>query len=187
MSDKENKTSTSSTGDPKVTEPGRRHFLEKVTGVVAGAGVCAAAWPFISSMNPTKDVLSNSTSEVELGGISVGETKTVEWQGKPVFILHRTPEQIENSRNEESTHTKDPQTDESRVKKPEWLIVVGICTHLGCVPLRKEKGWVCPCHGSVYDNSGRIVSGPAPKNLILPPYKFLSDNKIIIGKTEEQS
>jgi len=178
MSDKENQNPP---------EEGRRNFLETVTGVVAGAGVCAAAWPFISSMNPTTDVLANSTSEVDLGDIAVGETKTIGWQGKPVFILHRTPDQIAGARSEQSATTKDPEKDEARVQKPEWLVVVGICTHLGCVPLRKKKGWVCPCHGSVYDNSGRILSGPAPKNLILPPYEFLSDNKILIGKVEEQS
>lgn len=178
MSDKDNKSSK---------ETGRRHFLETVTGVVAGAGICGAAWPFISSMNPTTDVLAKSTSEVELGDIAVGETKTIDWQGKPVFILHRTPEQIASSRNQQSSQTKDPEKDELRVQKPQWLVVVGLCTHLGCVPLRKEKGWVCPCHGSVYDNSGRILSGPAPKNLILPPYEFLADNKLLIGKVEKQS
>ncbi len=178
MSDKDSKP-------PK--EPGRRHFLETVTGVVAGAGACGAAWPFISSMNPTKDVLAKSTSEVELGDIAVGETKTIDWQGKPVFILHRTPEQITGSRSQQSLQTKDPEKDELRVQKPQWLVVVGLCTHLGCVPLRKKTGWLCPCHGSVYDNSGRILSGPAPKNLILPPYEFLSDNKLLIGKVEKQS
>jgi len=168
-------------------ESGRRYFLEKVTGVVAGAGVCVAAWPFISSMNPTKDVLAKSTTEVELGKIVPGEAKTIEWQGKPVFILHRTAEQIAQVRNEQSSQTKDPEQDQNRVQKPEWLVVIGLCTHLGCVPGRKKKGWVCPCHGSVYDNSGRVLSGPAPKNLILPPYEFLSENKILIGKTEEKT
>lgn len=163
-------------------KPGRRYFLETVTGVVAGAGVCGAAWPFISSMNPSTDVLAKSTAEVDLGDIAVGEAKTVEWQGKPVFILHRTPEQIAEVRK--STETKDPVPDEQRVQKPEWLVVVGLCTHLGCVPSRKDKGWFCPCHGSVYDNSGRILSGPAPKNLVLPEYEFLTENRILIGKKE---
>lgn len=170
MSDKESK-------DPN--KPERRYFLETVTGVVAGAGVCGAAWPFISSMNPSKDVLAKSTSEVELGDIAVGEARTVEWQGKPVFILHRTSEQIEEVRK--SIDTKDPEQDDQRVQKPEWLVVIGLCTHLGCVPSRENKGWFCPCHGSVYDNSGRILKGPAPTNLVLPPYEFLTENKILIG------
>lgn len=179
MSDDEKKV----TQEPE--EPQRRYFLESVTGVVAGAGVCGAAWPFISSMNPTTDVLAKANTEVDLGDIAPGQTKTVDWQGKPVFVLHRTPEQIANVRN--SQDTKDPQSDEKRVQKPEWLVVIGLCTHLGCVPSRKDKGWFCPCHGSVYDNSGRILKGPAPKNLILPPYEFLADNRILIGKKEEKS
>jgi len=166
----------------KPEKPGRRHFLETVTGVVAGAGACGAAWPFISSMNPSTDVLAKSTAEVDLGDIAVGEAKTVAWQGKPVFVLHRTPEQIAEVRK--STETKDPTPDEQRVQRPEWLVVIGLCTHLGCVPSRKDKGWFCPCHGSVYDNSGRILSGPAPKNLILPEYEFLTENRILIGKKE---
>ncbi len=162
--------------------PDRRDFLNTVTGAVAGAGVCAAAWPFISSMNPSSDVLSKATTEVSLDGIKPGEMKTVSWQGKPVFVLHRTDEQIENM--SKSQGGKDPEPDAERVVKPEWLIVVGLCTHLGCVPNRKQEGWLCPCHGSVYDNSGRILRGPAPRNLDLPPYEFLADSKILIGKAD---
>ena len=161
--------------------PERRDFLNVVTGAVAGAGVCAAAWPFISSMNPSSDVLSKSSTEVNISGMEPGQLKTVSWQGKPVFILRRTDDQIETMTQSEGG--KDPQADADRVQKQDWLVVVGLCTHLGCVPNRKADGWFCPCHGSVYDNSGRILKGPAPRNLDLPPYEFLTDSKILIGKS----
>jgi len=176
MSDKE-----SDSPDEKVDDPNKRDFLNTVTGVVAGAGVVAASWPFVSSMNPSSDILSKATTEANLAGIEPGESKTVEWQGKPVFILRRTDDQIEKMTS--SSGGKDPQADADRVKKPDWLVVVGLCTHLGCVPSRNENGWFCPCHGSQYDNSGRILKGPAPSNMILPPYDFVADNKIIIGKS----
>lgn len=158
----------------------RRDFLTTATTVVAGAGVAAACWPFISSMNPSADVLSKATTEASLKGIRPGESKTIEWQGKPVFILRRTEKQIADM--ESSQGGKDPQADADRVKNPDWLVVLGICTHLGCVPSRKKDGWFCPCHGSVYDNSGRILKGPAPRNLELPPYEFVTADKILIGK-----
>jgi len=160
---------------------GRRDILTTATSIVAGAGVLAATWPFVSSMNPSTDVLSKSTAEADLSRIRVGEVKTVEWQGKPIFILRRTDEQIEAMRN--STGSKiDPQVDEERVLNPEWLVVIGLCTHLGCVPTRKTWGWFCPCHGSRYDNSGRVLKGPAPKNLYLFPYQFLTHEKLLLGK-----
>ncbi len=157
----------------------RRDFLGATTAVVAGIGVCGATWPLVSSMNPTADIKSRATSEVDISRIKPGEIHTVAWQGKPVFIVHRTQEQI--SAAESSPGGKDPQPDQNRVQKPEWLVVVGICTHLGCVPNRGGEGWVCPCHGSRYDQSGRIMHGPAPRNLEVPPYKFVGDNKIVIG------
>jgi len=162
-------------------DPQRRDFLTVATGVVASAGVATACWPFISSMNPSTDVLSKATSEASLSGIRAGEVKTVEWQGKPVFILHRQEKQI--AAMEGLGEGKDPEKDSIRVKNPDWLVVIGICTHLGCVPLRKKEGWFCPCHGSAYDNSGRVLSGPAPRNLDVPDYNFIGPNKIIIGKT----
>lgn len=165
--------------------PDRRDFLNTVTSVVAGAGVVSACWPFISSMNPSRDVLSKATTEVDLKHIGEGELKTVEWQGKPVFILHRTDQQIDAMSR--SDGGKQLQADAERVLKPEWLLVVGICTHLGCVPGRRENGWTCPCHGSVYDNSGRILRGPAPRNLEVPPYEFLAEDKILIGKKQEKA
>jgi ubiquinol-cytochrome c reductase iron-sulfur subunit len=161
------------------TNPQRRDFLNTVTGLVAGAGVAAASWPFISSMNPSTDVLAKATTELDLSKIKKGEAKTIEWQGKPVFVLHRTDAQIDAMKTSEGG--KDPQADDNRIKKPEWLVVVGLCTHLGCVPTRHDEGWFCPCHGSVYDNSGRILKGPAPRNLDLPPYEFIGESKILIG------
>ncbi len=161
-------------------DPGRRDFLEQATCALAGAGIAATAVPFISSMNPTTDVIAAASTEVDLSGIEPGMDRTVAWQGKPVFIVHRTPEQV--AAMQASKGGKDPEPDSERVVRPEWLVVVGICTHLGCVPGRKADGWLCPCHGSVYDNSGRILHGPAPRNLAVPPYEFESDDKILIKK-----
>ena len=178
-----------SASDTDVEQPGnpeRRYFLEKATGAVAGAGVAAASWPFINSMNPAADVLSKATVEVDLGHIGVGELDTVEWQGKPVFVLHRTDEQIAAMRASMGSKI-DPQPDEERVLRPEWLVVIGLCTHLGCVPTRKPEGWFCPCHGSRYDNSGRVTRGPAPHNLHLLPYQFLSDDRLLLGKAKESA
>jgi len=175
---------TTSKSDSKIDlpeAPDRRQFIEKATCAVAGVGIAAVAWPFISSMNPADDVLSQSTLEVDLSQIKTGEVKTVEWQGKPVFIFHREPSQI--SAMQSSTGSDiDPQPDEARVQKPEWLVVIGLCTHLGCVPTKKAEGWFCPCHGSRYDNSGRVLRGPAPKNLYLLPYQFVSTDKLLLGK-----
>ncbi len=165
-----------------IEAPERRHFIEKATCAVAGVGVAVAAWPFISSMNPASDVLSKSTVEVDISQIQVSEVKTVEWQSKPVFIFHRSATQI--STMQASMGSKiDPQPDEKRILKPEWLVVIGLCTHLGCVPTKKPEGWFCPCHGSRYDNSGRVMRGPAPKNLYLLPYQFVSIDKLLLGKS----
>lgn len=158
----------------------RRDFLGKATAAVGAIGACAACWPFISSMNPSSDTLEKATTEVDLSPIAVGQMQTVSWGGKPVFIVHRTPEQV--AAMEKSQGGKDPEEDRARTKQPEWLVVVGVCTHMGCIPSRNEDGWLCPCHGSVYDNSGRILHGPAPKNLLVPPYKFVNNDKIVIGE-----
>ncbi|HEX5337058.1 MAG TPA: ubiquinol-cytochrome c reductase iron-sulfur subunit [Gallionella sp.] len=157
----------------------RREFLSRATIGVGAAGAVAVCWPFISSMNPSSDVLGKATTEVDLAAIRQGEMRTVSWQGKPVFVLHRTADQIKAM--EASQGGLDPELDHRRVKQAEWLVVVGVCTHLGCVPNRNENGWLCPCHGSVYDNSGRVVKGPAPRNLDVPPYRFLSADRIVIG------
>jgi ubiquinol-cytochrome c reductase iron-sulfur subunit len=158
----------------------RRNFLIKVTAAVGGAGVVAAAVPFVASMNPSSDVLAKATTEVDLSGIPEGGVHTVAWQGKPVFILHRTQEEIKAM--EASNGGFEPEPDQKRVIKPEWLVVVGVCTHLGCVPNKEGPGWTCHCHGSQYDDSGRVVRGPAPHNLAVPPYKFIAADKIIIGE-----
>ncbi len=168
--------------EDQVCDPERRDFLGMVTGAVGAVGVGAACIPFVQSMSPSSDVLAKATTEVDLNSIPVGEAKTVPWQGKPVFVVHRTPEQIAAA--EGSQGGKDPEPDAKRVKKPEWLIVVGVCTHLGCVPVRNSDGWLCPCHGSRYDNSGRIMEGPAPRNLAVPPYS-IQDGKLEIGVAQE--
>ena len=160
--------------------PGRRDFLGSATAVVGAAGVAAACWPFISSMNPSLDTLEKATTEVDISAIPEGHVETVSWGGKPVFVVHRTADQIASVKNSQGGH--DPQADSERAKKPEWLVVVGVCTHMGCIPGKDDDGWLCPCHGSVYDNSGRILHGPAPKNLAVPPYKFVSNDKIVIGE-----
>lgn len=168
-------------GGDGVDDPGRRNFLGKITTVAGAGGAAAACWPFVSSMNPSADVLAKATTEVNLADIPPGGVHTVPWQGKPVFIVHRTPEEIKNA--EASPGTIEPEPDSKRVKRPEWLVVVGVCTHLGCVPNRNaEGGWLCPCHGSMYDASGRVIRGPAPKNLEVPLYTFEGDSKLVIGK-----
>jgi ubiquinol-cytochrome c reductase iron-sulfur subunit len=170
-------------------EETRRDFLYLATGAFGAVGAAAAVWPFIDQMNPAADVLAVSSTEVDLAPIKLGQRITVVWRGKPVFILHRTAKQIDAARAVKMADLKDPQEDGDRVQKPEWLIVVGICTHLGCIPLGQKrgqplgefKGWFCPCHGSHYDTSGRIRKGPAPKNLPVPPYKFPTGTMIAIG------
>jgi ubiquinol-cytochrome c reductase iron-sulfur subunit len=164
----------------ELDDTGRRDFLLKATTVVGGAGVAAASLPFVASMNPSAELLAKANTEVDLSGIPVGGMHTVAWQGKPIFILHRTPEEIKAMAI--SNGEKDPEPDSERVKKPEWLVVIAVCTHMGCVPNKEGPGWICHCHGSQYDDSGRILRGPAPKNLEVPPYRFIADNKIMIGQ-----
>jgi ubiquinol-cytochrome c reductase iron-sulfur subunit len=169
---------------PEAHDSSRRDFLFLATGAAAAAGVAALAWPFIDQMNPDATTLAMSSTEVDIGAIPEGQIVTVKWRGGPVFIRHRTKKEIEDAQNVDVGDLRDPQTDAQRVQKPEWLIVVGVCTHLGCVPLGHEgkyEGWLCPCHGSVYDTSGRIRQGPAPLNLAVPEYTFLSNAKVKIG------
>ncbi|PWS37934.1 ubiquinol-cytochrome c reductase iron-sulfur subunit [Falsiroseomonas bella] len=167
----------------------RRDFLKLTTGAFAAVGVGAIAWPFISSMNPARDVLALASTEVDLSPIAVGQAVTVMWRGKPVFVRRRAEEEIKAAREVPLSQLRDPQTDQSRVIRDPWLVVVGVCTHLGCVPLGQKPtdargdygGWFCPCHGSHYDTSGRIRLGPAPANLAVPEYNFTSDTQIRIG------
>ncbi|MDP2621272.1 MAG: ubiquinol-cytochrome c reductase iron-sulfur subunit [Hyphomicrobiales bacterium] len=172
-------------------EPTRRDFLYIATGSFAAVGAMAAAWPIIDQMNPDASIQALAAIEVDLSAIEVGQGVTVRWQGKPVFIRERTDKEIEEARNIDLAELRDPQADADRVKagREQWLIVVGICTHLGCVPLGQKDGdprgdwggWFCPCHGSHYDTSGRIRKGPAPQNLLVPAYEFLDDEHVRIG------
>jgi len=167
----------------------RRDFLNLVTTAFAAVGVGAVAWPFIASMQPARDVLALASTDVELEPIAEGQAVTVMWRGKPVFVRHRTAADIAAAREVTLSQLPDPQPDQARVQRDQWLIVLGICTHLGCVPLGQKptdakgeyNGWFCPCHGSHYDTSGRIRRGPAPRNLEVPQYAFTSDTKIRIG------
>ncbi len=165
-------------------EPTRRDFLYIATGAVGAVGAAALAWPFIDQLNPDASVLALASIEVDLSTIDEGGAVTVTWRGKPVFIRHRTEAEIEAAKTVDISELRDPQTDAERVKRPEWLVMLGICTHLGCVPLGEKgeyDGWFCPCHGSHYDTSGRIRKGPAPLNLEVPEYAFIEDNRIKIG------
>jgi ubiquinol-cytochrome c reductase iron-sulfur subunit len=153
---------------------------------MAGVGVAAVAWPLIDQMNPSADTLALASIEYDLAKVVEGQQATVKWRGKPVFVRHRTAKEIAEAKQGDGADLKDPQTDASRVKpgKDQWLVVVGVCTHLGCVPnfgSGEYGGWFCPCHGSVYDTSGRIRKGPAPLNLEVPDYAFVSDTKVKIG------
>ena len=137
-------------------------------------------------MNPSADVLALANIEVDLNTIPVGRSITVKWRGKPLFIRHRPQYEIEEAEKVDVSTLRHPEPDSARYKpgKSEWLIVLGVCTHLGCVPLGESgeyRGWFCPCHGSHYDTSGRIRKGPAPLNLEVPPYKFTSDSTVIVG------
>ncbi len=170
-------------------EETRRDFLYLLTGGVGVLGTAVAAWPLIYNMNPSADVLALSTTEVDLSPIEVGQSITAVWQGKPVFIRHRTPEEIAAAQGVAIDDLRDPEADVDRVVEPEWLILVGVCTHLGCIPLGQKGadprgdwgGWFCPCHGSHYDTSGRVRKGPAPRNLEVPPYVFLDATTVKIG------
>ncbi len=167
----------------------RRDFLYLTAAAMGVVGTAAVAWPIIDSMNPAADVRALSSTEVDLSPIEEGMAITVIWRGNPVFVRHRTAAEIEMARSVPLDDLPDPETDEARVQKPQWLVMVGVCTHLGCIPKGQRvgeakgeyNGWFCPCHGSHYDTSGRIRKGPAPTNLPVPPYKFLDDTTIEIG------
>jgi ubiquinol-cytochrome c reductase iron-sulfur subunit len=175
-------------GQPEV---GKRDFLQLVTLAGATIAVGAIAWPLIDYMNPSKDVLALSSVEQDLTPIAAGSGITVMWQGKPIFVRHRTPEEIKAAQDTPLNQLIEPQPDSERVKAghAQWIVLIGICTHLGCIPLGNKPsdprgdwgGWFCPCHGSQYDTSGRVRHGPAPLNLFIPPYAFETDTKLKIG------
>jgi ubiquinol-cytochrome c reductase iron-sulfur subunit len=170
---------------------GKRDFLKLVVGAGVVIGVGAIAWPFIDSMNPSGDVLALAAVEVDLTPIPAGSGITVLWRGKPVFVRHRTPKEIKEAEDTPLSALIDPAPDSDRVKQghTQWLVLIGICTHLGCIPLGNKPtdprgewgGYFCPCHGSQYDTAGRVRHGPAPLNLFLPPYAFETDTKVKIG------
>jgi len=175
----------SDTDQPEST---RRDFLYIATGAFA-AGSAFAVWPLIDQMNPDASVLALSSVEVDLSPVEIGQSMTVKWRGSPIFVRRRTAEEIKQAVDVPLEDLPDPEPDSARAAKSEWLIMVGICTHLGCIPkgqsIGDERGdyggWFCPCHGSHYDTAGRIRKGPAPLNLAIPPIAYLEETKIKIG------
>ena len=175
-------TTHSGAGD----DPSRRDFIHiAAIAAAAGAGV-ASLWPFVAQMNPSADTLALASVEFDLTKVEAGQQVTLNWRGKPLFVRNRTPAEIDRAVKDDNANLPDPQKDADRHKpgKAQWLVLIGSCTHLGCVPTfggGEYGGWFCPCHGSVYDTSGRIRKGPAPLNLQVPEYAFLSDTKVKIG------
>ena len=162
----------------------RRDFLFTASYTVGAIGLGATVWPFIDQMNPDNSVKALASTEVDISQIEPGKSITVLWRGKPVFIKRRTQEEIAEAQSVSLDDLPHPEKDQDRVKNPEWLVMLGICTHLGCVPLSDKgeyNGWFCPCHGSHYDTSGRIRKGPAPLNMEIPKYEFVNANTIKIG------
>lgn len=180
-------------------EPTRRDFLYIATGMAGAVGAATAVWPFIDQMAPDASTLAASSIEVNVASLEPGMSLTVKWRGKPVFVRNRTAKEVEEAKAVPLTDLKDPQarnanlaadaqaTDIDRSAgegKENWLVMVGVCTHLGCIPLGQSGefgGWFCPCHGSSYDTAARIRKGPAPKNLEVPTYEFTSDTTLVIG------
>ncbi|PMD62510.1 cytochrome b-c1 complex subunit Rieske [Hyaloscypha bicolor E] len=161
-----------------------QYFMVGTMGALTAAGAKATVQDFLVNMSASADVLAMAKVEVDLSTIPEGKNVIVKWRGKPVFIRHRTADEIKEAESVKVETLRDPQRDEDRVKKPEWLIMVGVCTHLGCVPIGEAGdfgGWFCPCHGSHYDISGRVRKGPAPLNLEIPEYDFPEDGALIIG------
>ena len=183
--------------DATAPEPTRRDFIYVATTAAGAVGVALAAWPLIDQMNPTGAVLAASTIEVDLSPIKPGQQVVLTWQSHPLFVRRRTPKEIAESRAVPVSELIDPlarnanlpddapATDQNRVEnRAEWLILVGVCTHLGCTPTAFEGnfgGWLCHCHGSQYDTAGRVRHGPAPQNLAVPKYAFLSDTRVTVG------
>ena len=177
--------------DETLEDEGKRDFIYLATGAVAAAGAGAAIWPFVAQMGKAADTLALGSIEINIGGIPVGSQVKTLWRGKPVFVRHRTPEEIAAAEAVDVAALPDPQTDAERLVpgvdgnlRPEILVMVGVCTHFGCIPVGEQgdyDGWYCPCHGSHYDTSGRIRKGPAPKNMEVPTYSYISENSIKVG------
>jgi len=162
----------------------RRDFIFTASYALGAVGVGAVVWPLIDQMNPDASVKALASTEVDISGVERGQSITVLWRGKPVFIRRRTDDEIAKAKEVNLKELKHPEKDEDRAKDPEWLVMLGVCTHLGCVPLGDKGeygGWFCPCHGSHYDTSGRIRKGPAPTNMEVPKYEFVNSNTIKIG------
>ena len=162
----------------------RRDFIFTASYALGAVGVGAVVWPLIDQMNPDASVKALASTEVDVSGVEKGQSITVLWRGKPVFIRRRTEEEIAKAKDVKLEDLPHPETDEERAKNPEWLVMLGVCTHLGCVPLGDKGeygGWFGPCHGSHYDTSGRIRKGPAPTNMEVPKYEFVNSNTIKIG------
>ena len=164
----------------------RRDFLYVATAAVGAIGVAGAVWPLINQMNPDASVLALASVDFDVSAVAEGQSVTIMWRGLPVFVRHRTPAEIEAAVQVPLDDLKDPEPDSARVKEghEQWLVMVANCTHLGCIPVGESGdfgGWFCPCHGSVFDTSGRIRRGPAPTNLVVPPYDFISDTTMRIG------
>ena len=162
----------------------RREFIFTASYALGAVGIGATVWPLIDQMNPDASVKALASTEVDISNVEKGKSITVLWRGKPVFIKRRTEKEIAEARSVNLGDLKHPEKDEDRTKNPEWLVMLGVCTHLGCVPLGNKgeyNGWFCPCHGSHYDTSGRIRKGPAPTNLEIPKYEFVDANTIKIG------
>ncbi len=168
---------------PNMAEPTRRDILYVATAAVGVVGVAAVIWPLIDQMNPDLSTLALSKTEIDLKPIAPGQNIVVKWQGKPVFVRNRPPKMVAEVRAVPLSQLIDPETDQARVKVANWLIVVGVCTHLGCTPNvgGDYDGWLCPCHGSQYDASGRVRHGPAPLNLLVPTYEFKTPTSVVVG------
>ena len=181
----------SETANNEQIDEGKRDFIYITTGAVAAGGVAALAWPFVSQMGKAADTLAAGSVEIDLNGVAEGQQLKILWRGKPIFVRHRTPKEIATAENTDISECPDPQTDTERLVAnasgavdPKFLVMVGVCTHFGCIPVGESgdfDGWYCPCHGSHYDTSGRIRKGPAPKNLEIPPYEYISDSVIKVG------
>ncbi|KAE8315466.1 Rieske [2Fe-2S] iron-sulfur domain-containing protein [Aspergillus transmontanensis] len=160
------------------------YFMAGSLGLASAVGAKATVQDFLVNMSASADVLAQAKVEIGLASIPEGKNVIIKWRGKPVFIRHRTQDEINEANSIEWQTLRDPQADEDRVQKPEWLVMLGVCTHLGCVPIGESGdfgGWFCPCHGSHYDISGRIRKGPAPLNLEVPQYSFPDESTLVIG------